>query len=182
MRSPERSDRVVVALVGAAHGIKGDVRVKPLTDDPSALRGYGPLSAADGRVFEIEAARAAAGSSPDMLIVRFKGVGTREAAEALNGLELSIPRGKLPDTGPDEFYHADLVGLAAVTSAGKSLGTVVAVRNFGAGDLIEIAPPAGATLLVPFTEAAVPEIDFAASRLVVEPPKGLLDDEAEAEP
>ena len=181
MRSRERNERIVVALVGAAHGIKGDVRVKPLTDDPMALRGYGPLSAADGRIFEIEAMRPAAGSSPDMLVVRFRGITTREAAEALTGTELSIPRGKLPDTEPDEFYHADLVGLAAITSAGKSLGTVVAVRNVGAGDLIEIAPATGATLLVPFTEAAVPQIDFAAARIVVEPPKGLFDDEAEAE-
>ena len=179
----EKSNRVVVALIGAAHGIKGDVRVKPLTTDPQAIREYGPLTSADGRVFEVEALRPAAGSSPDMLVVRFRGVATREAAEALTGVELSVPRSQLPDTEPDEFYHADLLGLAAVTPAGQSLGTVIAVRNFGAGDLIEIAPPAGETLLVPFTEAAVPEIDFAASRIVVEPPKGLFgEDDTEEEP
>jgi 16S rRNA processing protein RimM len=181
--SPSRPEgaRITVALIGAAHGIKGEVRVKPLTDDPAAIRGYGPLTSADGRVFEIEAMRPAAGSSPDMLVVRFKGIATRDAAEALTGLELSIQRDKLPATEPDEFYHADLVGLDVVSLDGKTLGTVVALHNFGAGDLIEIAPPTGATLLIPFTEAAVPEIDIAASRIVVIPPADLADD-AEEQP
>jgi 16S rRNA processing protein RimM len=180
--TPPKDDRITVALVGAPHGIKGDVRVKPLTEHPMAIQSYGPLAAKDGRVFAIEALRPAAGSSPDMLIVRFRGIASREAAEALKGLELSVDRTNLPAAGPDEFYHADLVGLAAVMPDGTSLGTVVAVQNFGAGDLLEVAPPAGATMLVPFTEAAVPEINLAESRVVIVPPDGLLDSDEEAKP
>ena len=114
---------VLVARVGAAHGIKGEVRVKPLTADPLAITAYGPLEAADGRRFEVAAARPAAGASPDMLVVRFKGIATRNEAEALNGTELFVARESLPEAGADEFYHADLIGLAAVTTAGEALGT-----------------------------------------------------------
>jgi 16S rRNA processing protein RimM len=167
---------VLVARIGAAHGIRGEVRVKAFTADPAALAGYGPLEAPDGRSFEIEALRPAAGTSPDMLVVRFRGVRDRNAAEALNGLDLSVPRDRLPapDTA-DDFYHADLIGLEAVTIDGARLGTIVAVPNYGAGDLLEIAPAAGATLLVPFTRAVVPEVDIAAGRVVVDPPAGLFD-------
>ncbi|MEO8667813.1 MAG: ribosome maturation factor RimM [Bauldia sp.] len=168
-------DRVVVAVIGAAHGIKGDVRVKPFTDDRLAIRRYGPLLAADGRRFDIEAVRPAAGSSPDMLIVRFKGIASREAAEALTGTELSVPRTQLPEPDEDEFYHADLVGLDVVTADGARLGRVVAVQNFGAGELLEIAPPAGTSIFLPFTRAAVPTIDLAAGRVIIAPPAGLLE-------
>jgi 16S rRNA processing protein RimM len=174
----EAKARVVVARIGAAHGVRGEVRVKPLTADPMAIRTYGPLEASDGRRFDVEAARPAAGSSPDMLVVRFKGVGTREAAEALKGLELSVPRERLPQAGEDEFYHADLIGLAATTTSGDAFGTIVAMHNFGAGDLIEVAPPAGQTVFLPFTRAAVPVIDVASGRVVIVPPAGLLEDEA----
>lgn len=167
---------VLVARVGAAHGIKGEVRVKPLTADPHAITAYGPLEAADGRRFEIAAARPAAGTSPDMLVVRFKGIATRNEAEALNGTELFVARERLPEAGADEFYHADLIGLAAVTTAGETLGTVVGVPNYGAGDLLEIAPSRGPSLLVPFTRAVVPEVDLAANRVVIAPPPGLLED------
>jgi 16S rRNA processing protein RimM len=88
----------------------------------------------------------------------------------LNGAELFVERSALPSPEPEEFYHADLIGLDAVSPAGERLGTVVAVQNFGAGDILEIAPERGATLLVPFTKAAAPEIDLAAGRLVVVPP------------
>jgi 16S rRNA processing protein RimM len=165
--------RVTVARIGAAHGIKGEVRVKPLTEDPTAVATYGPLETDDGRRFEIEALREAG----TMLVVRFKGVADRNAAEALTGLALSVPRERLPETGDDEFYHADLIGLAAATVDGAPLGTVVAVQNFGAGDLLEIAPPAGKTILLPFTAAVVPEIDVAGGRVIVAPPPGLLDED-----
>lgn len=177
---------VLVARIGAAHGIKGEVRIKAFTADPAALAGYGPLQAPDGRRFEIETLRPAAGTSPDMLVVRLKGVRDRNAAEALNGLDLLVPRDRLPAPEDDDFYHADLIGLAAVTPDGTSLGTVVAVPNYGAGDLLEIAPKSGATVLVPFTHAVVPEVDIAGGRVVVDPPVGLLDggddDGDEAEP
>jgi 16S rRNA processing protein RimM len=167
--------RVTVARIGAAHGIKGEVRVKPLTEDPTAVAAYGPLETEDGRRLEIEALREAGA----MLVVRFKGIADRNAAEALTGLALSVPRERLPKTDDDEFYHADLVGLAAVTADGAPLGTVVAVQNFGAGDLLEIAPPSGKSVFIPFTAAVVPEIDVAGGRVTVAPPPGLLDGETE---
>jgi 16S rRNA processing protein RimM len=177
------SDRkVVVAQIGAAHGIKGEVRLKAFTQDPLAVMGYGPLAAADGRTFEIAAARPAAGSSsPDMLVVKLKGIADRNAAETLNGVELSVPQERLPPAEEGEFYHSDLIGLAAVTAGGEPLGTVVGVPNYGAGDLLEIAPPTGNTILVPFTEAVVPEIDVPAGRVVVDPPRGLFDGDSEEE-
>ena len=165
-----QSDRVVVAHIGAAHGIKGEVRVKSFTARPADIAAYGPLEAADGRRFEIAALRPAAGTSPDMLVVRFAGIDDRNRAETLNGLELSVPRDRLPLAAEDEFYHADLIGLAAATPDGATLGTVIAVQNYGAGDLLEIAPPRGETLLVPFTRAAVPEVDLVARRVVVDLP------------
>ena len=172
--------RVVVARIGAAHGIKGEVRVKSFTAEPLDLAAYSPLEAADGRRFTIRAARPA-GASPDMLVVRFEGIADRNQAEALTGLDLTVPRERLPEPEADEFYHADLIGLDAVTPSGAALGTVVAVPNYGAGDLLEIAPTKGPTLLVPFTRAAVPEIDLSARRVVVDPPAE-VGEEGEAEP
>jgi 16S rRNA processing protein RimM len=179
----DRPDRIVVARIGAAHGIRGEVRLKSFTGDPLAVRAYGPLEAEDGRAFSITAARPAAGTSPDMLVVSLKGISSRNEAEALTGLELSVPRERLPKAEEDEFYHADLIGLDAVGKDGATLGSVIAVQNFGAGDLLEVAPKRGPTILVPFTRAAVPEIDIAGKRLVVDPPPGLLgeaDEEDEA--
>jgi 16S rRNA processing protein RimM len=167
--------RVVVAQIGAAHGIKGEVRLKSFTGLPADVAAYGPLEAADGRLFEIETVRPAAGTSQVMLVARLKGVRDRNAAEALTGLELSVSRDRLPRPEADEYYHADLIGLAAVTADGTALGTVIAVQNYGAGDLVEIAPRRGATLLLPFTRVVVPEVDIPGGRIVVAPPPGLLD-------
>jgi 16S rRNA processing protein RimM len=170
---------IVIARIGAAHGIAGEVRVKAFTAVPADIAAYGPLAAANGRVFEVEALRPAAGTSPDMLVIRFKGVRDRNQAEALNGIDLFVSRERLPAAGEDEYYHADLIGLAAVTSAGETLGTVIAVQNFGAGDLLEIAPGRGATMLVPFTRAAAPEVDLARRRIVIDLPPGLFDGEGD---
>ncbi len=172
--------RIVVGRIGAAHGIKGEVRVKSFTGRPMDLAAYSPLEAADGRHFAIRTARPA-GASPDMLVVHFEGIDDRNAAEALNGLDISVPRERLPEPDDEEFYHADLIGLAAVTPEGAPLGTVVGVPNYGAGDLLEIAPPKGPTLLVPFTRAAVPEIDLSARRVVVDPPAEAGDEDDGAE-
>jgi 16S rRNA processing protein RimM len=173
-----RDTLVLVARLGAAHGIKGEIRLKSYTQDPFAVADYGPLSAPDGRSFTIETAREAAGSSsPDMLIVRLEGVGDRNAAERLNGIELSVPQERLPPTEEGEYYHADLIGLVAVTLAGETLGTVVDVPNYGAGDLLEIAPPTGKTILIPFSDAVVPDVDIAGGRVLINPPRGLLGDE-----
>jgi 16S rRNA processing protein RimM len=174
---------VRVAQFGAAHGIKGEVRLKSFTQNLEDVAAYGPLTAPDGRVFEIEALRPAAGSSsPDMFVVRLKGIRDRNAAEKLTRLDLSIPADRLPAKEDGEFYHADLIGLSAVTPTGEAIGTVIAVQNYGAGDLIEIVPPTGQTLLVPFTDSAVPEVDLAGGRIVVVPPKFSDDADEEDEP
>ena len=162
------AERICVAQIGAAHGVRGEVRLWSFTEDPMAVTSYGPLESEDGRQrFTIEALRPA----KDHFVARLAGVGDRTAAEKLTNIKLYVSRDRLPPVEDDEtFYHADLVGLAAVTPDGVALGTVTAVHNFGAGDLIEIKPAAGGeSLLVPFTDAAVPEIDIAAGRIVVVP-------------
>ena len=126
---------VCVARIGAAHGVRGAVRLWTFTEDPLAVRDYGPLMTKDGaRQFEVMHAREA----KDHLVVTLKGVATRDDAERLNGLELYVPRDRLPDTDDGEYYHTDLIGLAAVTTAEQPLGKVIAIHNFGAGDIIEI--------------------------------------------
>jgi 16S rRNA processing protein RimM len=160
------SDPILLATIGAAHGVKGEVRVKSFSADPLALGNYGPLAAEDGRHLEIERLRPSKG----VLIVKFRGIDDRNAAEALNGLSLYVARNALPAAEDDEFYHADLIGLEAVTPEGEPLGMVVAVHDFGAGDLLDIAPSRGPSILVPFTKSAVPEIDLAAGRMTVVPP------------
>jgi 16S rRNA processing protein RimM len=162
---PERF--VVLATIGAPHGVRGEVRVKSFATEPTRLGDYGPLFAEDGRKFEIEHLRHLKG---DMLVVKFRGVDDRNAAEALKGLSLRVERSALPAPEPDEFYYADLIGLAAVDAAGNALGRVAAVENHGAGDILEIVRDDGPSLLLPFTKAVVPDIDIAAGRIVVAPP------------
>lgn len=168
------ADRLLIAKIGAAHGVRGEVKLVAFGDDPAALLDYGPLSAADGRRFTIAGLHEVAGR----LVARIEGVRDRNAAEAIAGTELFVERDRLPPTeDEDTFYHVDLIGLAAVTPAGAPLGHIVGVPNYGAGDLLEIAPvgdATGATLLVPFTRAVVPVIDVAGGRVVVDPPAGLL--------
>jgi 16S rRNA processing protein RimM len=162
------NDRICVAQFGAPHGIRGEVRLRSFTEDPMAITAYGPLESEDGaRRFTIEALRPA----KDHFVVRLAGVPDRDAAEKLTNIKLYVARDKLPAIEDAEmFYHADLVGLAAVTPDGTALGTVTAILNFGAGDLVEIKPAGGGEpLMVPFTDAAVPEIDLAARRMVVVP-------------
>ena len=178
-RHSQAPPRVILGRIGAAHGIRGDVRVKAFIERPADFARYGPLASPDGRIFAIEAARPAAGGSPDMLVVHFKGIDTRNAAEALNGTELFVSRDRLGKTEVDEYFHADLIGLDAVTIEGEPLGTVIRVQNFGAGDLLEVAPRRGDTLLVPFTKAVVPKVDLAGGRVVVDPPRGLLTENPE---
>jgi 16S rRNA processing protein RimM len=170
--------RLLLARIGAAHGVRGEVRVKAFTGDPLALGAYGPLLTEDGRTLTVERLR------PDktLVVVKFRGVDDRNAAESLRGLRLFVDRAALPaPEDEDEFYHADLIGLEAVAADGAPLGTVVAVHDFGAGDILDIAPPAsadrGRSLLVPFTRACVPEIDLAAGRIVVAPPEEAASDE-----
>lgn len=161
--------RIRVARIGAAHGVRGEVRLWSYTENPAAVAGYGPLESEDGaRRFEIESLRAA----KDHFVARLTGIDSREAAEALRNLELYVPRERLPPIEEDDtFYCADLVGLTAMTADGEQLGTVTAVHNFGAGDIVEIAPATGgAPLMMSFTETTVPQVDVKAGRIVVVPP------------
>jgi 16S rRNA processing protein RimM len=157
--------RVCLGQFGAPHGVQGEVRLHSFTADPAAITSYGPLECEDGRVFEIEAMRPA----KDHFVAKISGVADRNAAELLKNLKLYVPRARLPEPDePDEFYHADLIGLAVVDRAGEKLGTVVAIHNFGAGDLIEMHPEGGGkTELLPFDEAHVPAVDIAAGKIVV---------------
>jgi 16S rRNA processing protein RimM len=166
---------ICVARIGAAHGVRGAVKLWTFTEDPLAVRHYGPLSTKDGmRQFEVTHVREA----KDHLVATLKGVATREDAERLNGIELYIAREKLPATDDDEYYHADLIGLAAVNAANEPVGRVVAIHNFGAGDIIEIAPAHGPTMLLPFTNAVVPTVDLANERVVIELPEEIEGDDA----
>jgi 16S rRNA processing protein RimM len=159
--------QICIARIGAAHGVRGAVKLWTFTQDPLAVKAYGPLVTKDGaRQFEVTHAREAKGH----LVATLKGITTRDEAERLNGIELYVAREKLPATSEDEYYHADLIGLAAVTPADQPLGRVIAIHNFGAGDIIEIAPPRGATMLLPFTNAVVPSVDLAGGRVVIELP------------
>lgn len=157
--------------------MRGAVRLWTFTEDPLAVKDYGPLMTKDGtRQFEVTHAREA----KDHLVVTLKGVASRDDAERLNGLELYVPRDRLPDTDDGEYYHTDLIGLAAVTTTEQPLGRVIAIHNFGAGDIIEIAPPQGATMLLPFTNAVVPTVDLEGGRVVIDLPKE-IDDEIDGD-
>jgi len=166
--------QICVARIGAAHGVRGAVKLWTFTEDPLAVKAYGPLLTKDGaRQFEVTHAREAKGH----LVATLKGIATREDAERLNGIELYIARDKLPATSEDEYYQADLIGLAAVDAANEPLGRVIAIHNFGAGDIIEIAPTHGATMLLPFTNAVVPSVDLEGGRVVIELPKEIEGDD-----
>jgi 16S rRNA processing protein RimM len=165
-------DRVLLGEIGAAQGLKGEVRLRSYTEEPAAIARYGALLDDEGRTIEIESVRV----TSKALIARIKGVTTREGAEALNRTKLYIPRSRLPERQEEEWYHSELIGLAAIGHNGETIGTVVAVQNFGAGDLIEIKPAEGGpTVLVPFTHDTVPEVDVEGGRLTLTPPEGLFE-------
>ncbi|WP_434724514.1 ribosome maturation factor RimM [Mesorhizobium sp. RIZ17] len=169
---------VQMAVIGAAHGIKGELRVKTFTGDPLALADYGPLFAKDGRAFLILDIR----SAGTVVVVRFKGVADRNAAEALAGTELFVDRSVLPDDGEeDEFYHADLIGLDVRDDTGV-IGKVVAVHNFGGGDILDVTLAGRKGVLIPFTQAAVPHVSIADGFVEVNPQAaGLVEDEEDGE-
>ena len=168
--------RICLGQIGAAHGVRGEVRLHSFTSDPAAIAEYGPLETEDGRVFEIETLRPA----KDHFVARLSGVRDRDAASALTNTKLYVPRERLPQTQePDEFYHADLIGLAVQNTAGNTLGSVIAVHNFGAGDLIEVRPDAGGkTELVPFDATHIPVVDIAGGKIVVAMSAGISEQPA----
>jgi 16S rRNA processing protein RimM len=164
--------RVCVGRIAGAHGIRGWVRITSYTEEPEGVAAYGPVSDEKGeRMFELEIMRMAKAQ----VVARIPGVTDRDAAEALRGMRLFVPRAALPRPDPDEFYFDDLTGLAVETTDGTSLGKVVSVQDFGAVPLLEVGKTRGATILVPFTRDVVPIVDLAAGRIRIDPPAGLLE-------
>ena len=167
-------EHVFVGAIAAAHGIKGEVKIKAFTVDPASVGAYGPLLDETGqRRFALSAVRP---NGESTVIARLDGVSDRNAAEALRGLRLYALRSALPKAAEGEYYHHDLIGLDAVLASGETFGKVVGVDNFGAGDVIEIKPVSGDSVVLPFTDETVPTVDLAAGRVVVVLPQG-LDDE-----
>jgi 16S rRNA processing protein RimM len=174
LRAPGRL--ILMGVFGAPQGVRGEIRVKSLTGEPSAIGRYGPLTDKGGtRAFTFESLRPL---KDDMLVARLAGVSTREAAETLKNVELFARRDQLPPPSEDEFYYDDLVGLEAVDAGGAPLGRVVSLVNYGAGDVLEIAPAQGGeTLLLPFTKRVAIRIDFDADQIVIEPPRDFEEDD-----
>jgi 16S rRNA processing protein RimM len=167
------TDRVCVGAIAGAFGVKGEVRLKSFCAEPEAIQTYGPLQSEDGAAtWTLRITR----SVPNGFAARISGVETKEAADALRGVRLFAPRDRLPSLPDDEYYHADLIGLTVLDTGGNELGRVKAVLNHGAGDLLEISGPGfKQPVLLPFTLAAVPTVDLALGRIIVDPPEGLLD-------
>jgi 16S rRNA processing protein RimM len=158
--------RVCVGAIAGAFGVRGEVRLKSFCADPAAIATYGPLWTEDGgRSFAISLT----GSVPQGFSARLSGVAGREAAEALRGVRLYADRARLPATGEDEFYHADLIGLPVQDTGGEVLGRVRAVMNHGASDILEVEGPGG-VILLPFTHAVVPTVDLGRGVIVADPP------------
>lgn len=177
-RSGDRDDRVCVGAVAGAFGVRGEARIKAFTQDPEAIGDYGPLETEDGaRRFEFRLTRVVKGGVAGFLA----GVATREQAEALRGERLYVPRQALPAPEEDEYYHADLIGMAVVDASGAELGAVRSVQNYGAGDFLEIVVPGRrAPALLPFTREAAPSVDLKARRILVDPPEGVFGEEESA--
>jgi 16S rRNA processing protein RimM len=170
-------DKVCLGVVVGAHGVRGTVRIKSFTAKAQDIAAYGALSDESGsRRFEATIEGFARGA----VLARLSGVSDRDAAEALRGLRLYVPRSALPATKEDEYYHADLIGLPVETKSGAQLGTVRAVHNFGAGDILELRGVDGREIMLPFSAAAVPEVDVGAGRIVADPPAGLLEERSAA--
>ena len=159
-------DSVLLAQIGAAHGIRGEVRIKPF-GDADMLDRYGPLYDAQGRSYEITAMR----PQKTVLVVRFRGIDSREAAETLNGVELFVDRSALPAPEEDEFYLSDLIGLQTVSPEGEMLGKVIEVHDFGAGDILEIRLTNGKSELFAFTRENFPDIRIAQGEITFVPPQ-----------
>ena len=170
---------VQMAVIGAPHGVRGEVRVKTFTADPLALGDYGPLSDEQGRIYTVAALRPA----KNVLVARFREIDSRDKAEAATGTALYVERSALPeDLEDDEFYHADLIGLAVRDEADNQIGTVTAMHDFGGGDIIELALHGRRSAMVPFTLAAVPEIAIAEGFIRIDSvAAGLVDSDEDEE-
>jgi 16S rRNA processing protein RimM len=162
------SNLILVGRVAGAFGVKGDVRITAYTAEPEALLGYRDLKREDGSpALTLTGGRSAKGG----IVARAREVETREQAQALRGLRLYIPREILPEPGEDEFYVTDLIGLAVETAEGEPLGRVKDVRDFGAGDILEVQPESGPSWYLPFTREAVPEVRIAERKVIAVKPE-----------
>lgn len=163
--------RVIVGTFAGAYGVRGEVRVKSFCAVPEDIEIYSPLQTSDGRSFTLSVLR----SIKNGLVVRVAEVATKEEADALKGTELFALRSQLPSLPDDEYYYADLIGISVYDTGGSELGRVKSVQNHGASDLLEIiVPGASQTVLLPFTQAAVPTVDLGAERIIADPPEGLF--------
>ena len=173
-----KTNQILLGQIGAAHGIKGQVRIATHTQDPLAIGTYGPLATdRPGLTITLTKVRL----QKNVVIAHIKGISDRTAAEELNGVSLFVDRDRLPDPeDEDDFYHADLLGLDARLDSGVSIGKVSALPNFGAGDLIEVRDPqTGDTYLYPFTRAVVPEVNIAEGYLIIVVPTDAAEGEEE---
>ncbi len=161
-----QQERVCIGAIAGVRGLKGEVRIKSFTADSGDVAAYGPVSTDDGdKTYQINVTAHAKG----LVIARLDGIKDRTAAEALKGTKLYVPKDVLPEAEDGEYYHADLIGLTAETGDGAGIGTIKAVHNFGAGDILEI--DAGDNdMMIPFTTDTVPEVDIENGRIVVNPP------------
>ena len=166
-----------IGAVASAHGVRGQFKVKPFTAMPRDIASYGPVWVGDRQLTLVIRGMTANG----LVIVAAEGIASREAAEALRGNELLVDRTALPEAGADEVYHTDLIGLAAVTAGGAVLGSVVGLHDFGAGELIEIRPPKGPTVMLPFEGEHIADIDVDGGRVVLNPPDGFLETDERAD-
>lgn len=169
--------RVCLAVVVGAHGVRGLVRLKTFTEIPESVAAYGPLTDESGeRQFRLQLK----GQVKGVLLAEIEGITDRDAALALRGQCLYVAREALPPpSDPEEFYHADLIGLRVENLEGTYLGEVRAIHDFGAGDLLEVVPPKGQSFYLPFTRQVVPKVEIAAGRLIADPPRELGSEEGE---
>ncbi len=169
-----KHERLCVGIIGAPRGVRGEVRIKSFTADPLDIAAYGPVETEDGRTLTITAAQPA----KSVVVVRFKGIADRDQAEALKNVRLYIDRALLPEPDDEEWYHADLIGLAVADTDGTRIGTVATVQDFGGGDLLEVALEGQRkTVFVPFTRDVVPVVNVKDGLVVIDPPPGLMDEE-----
>lgn len=169
-----KQERLCVGVVGAPRGVRGEVRIKSFTADPLDIAAYGPVETEDGRTLTITSVQPVKG----MVAARFEGIADRYQAEALKNVRLYIDRALLPEPDDEEWYHADLIGLAVEDTDGTRIGTVTTVQDFGGGDLLEVALEGQrSTVFVPFTRDVVPVVNVKDGLVVIEPPPGLMDEE-----
>ena len=165
------TDKICIGAIAGSFGVKGEVRLKSFTATPEDIASYTPLTSENGKLsFDVTLT----GQTKNALVARLSGIATKEQADALRGARLFVDRDRLPNLPDDEYYHADLIGLEVYDTGGTLLGTVKSVLNHGASDLLEVQEASMETVLLPFTQTAVPTVDLGAGKIVADPPEGLF--------